>query len=95
MVRVRLPPFAPFFFRFLYTQKSVYGVTTPHPFIFMNNLNWFRSAMVSTLPCHGRDCGFESRRNRHNYAELVELADTLDLESSAFSVQVQVLYSAP
>lgn len=55
----------------------------------MNNLNWFRSAMVSTLPCHGRDCGFESRRNRHDYAELVELADTPDLESGAFSVQVQ------
>ena len=51
--------------------------------------------MASTLPCHGRDCGFESRRNRHNNAELVELADTPDLESGAFSVQVQVLHSAP
>ena len=55
----------------------------------MNNLNWFRSVAVSTPAYHAGGREFESRRNRHDYAELVELADTPDLESGAFSVQVQ------
>lgn len=39
--------------------------------------------------------GFFRAGREFELAELVELADTPDLESGAFSVQVQVLYSAP